>query len=220
MNNLFCWLVTCRPGNSALVMVVEKPIWPAHAAARRRRQMPTSSVRLTYGRDNQTIGQSNRPSVRVADRPSELMWTALEAARAVCRQAPSVPSEALRQLDRLKLFDTTAQLQHGIEAGVAARSPRGGGPGIASLIIRDASRVQLRDAAWCADALRWQGRPFAVIVPSRHWSTWVNDPAGGRGTIAAGVVWSGIASLISRDASRLQLRDMCCQLRVLTAVCW
>ena len=72
MNNLFCWLVTCRPGTSALVVVVEKPIWPAHAAARRRRTMPTSPVGLTYGRASPTFGQSNRPSDRVADRPSEL----------------------------------------------------------------------------------------------------------------------------------------------------
>src|ERR1700722_3291483 len=37
MNNLCCWLVTCRPGNSVLVAVVKRPIWPAHAAARGRR---------------------------------------------------------------------------------------------------------------------------------------------------------------------------------------
>jgi hypothetical protein len=34
--------VTCRPGTSGLAEVVEKPIWPADAAARRRREMPTS----------------------------------------------------------------------------------------------------------------------------------------------------------------------------------
>jgi len=33
MNILTCWLVTCRPGNSVLVLVVEAPILPAHAAA-------------------------------------------------------------------------------------------------------------------------------------------------------------------------------------------
>jgi hypothetical protein len=64
--------VTCRPGTSALVVVVEKPIWPAHAAARRRRPMPTSPVGLAEGGASPTVGQPNRPSVRVADRPSEL----------------------------------------------------------------------------------------------------------------------------------------------------
>src|SRR4249919_3061899 len=72
MNNLCCWLVTCRPGNSVLVTVVEKPIWPAHAAASRRRSIPTSAVGLTDGRISPAFGQSNRPSVRVADRPSDL----------------------------------------------------------------------------------------------------------------------------------------------------
>src|SRR5271168_4490421 len=56
--------------------------------------------------------------------PSSLMWTAPEVASANCsagacsvapRWVPSVPSEALWQLDRLKLFDITAQLQHSIE---------------------------------------------------------------------------------------------------------
>ena len=49
MNNLTCWLVTCRPGTSVLVLVVEEPILPAHAAARRRGQMPASPVGLAYG---------------------------------------------------------------------------------------------------------------------------------------------------------------------------
>src|SRR3954447_14745179 len=36
MNNLFCWLVTCRPGNSALIVAVEKPIWPARRSPQTR----------------------------------------------------------------------------------------------------------------------------------------------------------------------------------------
>ena len=51
MNNLCCWLVTCRPGNSVLVTVVEKPIWPAHAAARRRRE-----IAYVAGRTKPTAG--------------------------------------------------------------------------------------------------------------------------------------------------------------------
>ena len=68
MNNLFCWLVTCRPGTSALVAVVEKPIWSgARAAARRRRPMPTSLVGLAEGGASPTVGFSpNWPSVRAA----------------------------------------------------------------------------------------------------------------------------------------------------------
>ena len=72
MNNLTCWLVTCRPGNSVLVLVVEEPILPAHAAAadeggspRRRLGWPTVGLRPPSG-------QPNRPSARVAHRPSEL----------------------------------------------------------------------------------------------------------------------------------------------------
>ena len=71
MNSLFCWLVTCGPGTSVLVFV-EETILPAHAAARRRGHPPTSPVELTYARASPTFGQLNRPSARVADRPSEL----------------------------------------------------------------------------------------------------------------------------------------------------
>src|SRR5580765_128306 len=53
MNNLCCWLVTCRPGNSVLVTVVEKPIWPAHAAARGRR-----ANAYVAGRTEPTVGQA------------------------------------------------------------------------------------------------------------------------------------------------------------------
>src|SRR5437016_4272007 len=72
MNNLTCWLVTCRPGTSVLVLVLEEPILPAHAAASRRGQMPASPVGLAYGRITPPSGQSDRPSVRVAHRPSQL----------------------------------------------------------------------------------------------------------------------------------------------------
>jgi len=53
-------------------VVVEKPIWPAHAAARRRGHLSTPPVELTYARASPTFGQFNRPSGGVADRPSEL----------------------------------------------------------------------------------------------------------------------------------------------------
>ena len=45
------------------------------------------------------------------------MWTAQtwQALFARPEPAPSVPSEALRQLNRLELFNGTSQLQHGIE---------------------------------------------------------------------------------------------------------
>ena len=94
-------------------------------------------------------------------RPSSLMWTAPEVASAICsagacsvapRWVPSVPSEALWQLDRLKLFDIpahmwtapdvasaymTAQLQHGIEClscrtNRSSKSASAGSVGIAS----------------------------------------------------------------------------------------
>jgi hypothetical protein len=55
------------------------------------------------------------PTLKGLSTHQDLMWTAFEAASAVCRQALLVPSEALRQLGRLELFDATAQLQHGIE---------------------------------------------------------------------------------------------------------
>ena len=49
--------MTCRPGTSVLVTVVKRPIWPAHAAARRRGRLPTSPVDLTYARASPTFGQ-------------------------------------------------------------------------------------------------------------------------------------------------------------------
>ena len=62
-----------------------------------------------------------------ADFPESLMWTGPEAARAIFRQAPSVSSETLRQLDRLELFDITTQVQHGIKRfrGRTVREARG-----------------------------------------------------------------------------------------------
>ena len=39
MNNLTCWLVTCRPGTSVLISI-EEPILPAHAAAIRSCRSP------------------------------------------------------------------------------------------------------------------------------------------------------------------------------------
>ena len=63
MNNLCCWLVTCRPGTSVLVMVVEKPIWPAHAAARRRRVNA-----YVAGRTEPTVGLA-QPSASPTGHP-------------------------------------------------------------------------------------------------------------------------------------------------------
>ena len=49
MNNLCCWLVTCRPGNSVLGTVVEKPIWlrttPRPADAGQSLQQPSVAGR-------------------------------------------------------------------------------------------------------------------------------------------------------------------------------
>ena len=64
--------MTCRPGTSVLVLVDREQTLPAHAAARRRGRLPTSPVELTYARASPSFGQFNRPSGRVADRPSEL----------------------------------------------------------------------------------------------------------------------------------------------------
>src|SRR5579862_7098657 len=57
MNNLCCWLVTCRPGTSVLVTVVERPIWPAHAAACRRR-----ANAYVAGRTKPAVGRALPPA--------------------------------------------------------------------------------------------------------------------------------------------------------------
>jgi hypothetical protein len=79
MNNLCCWLVTCRPGNSVLVTVVEKPIWPAHAAARRRKANAyvTGRTEPPVGLVHPIIGPL-RPAIRSCRQP---------AIRAVAEQA-------------------------------------------------------------------------------------------------------------------------------------
>ena len=68
MNNLCCWLVTCRPGTSVLVTVVKRPIWPAHAAARGRRVNA-----YVAGRTKPTVGLAQppvRPAIRSCRRPA------------------------------------------------------------------------------------------------------------------------------------------------------
>src|SRR6185437_16959760 len=57
MNNLCCWLVTCRPGTSVLVTVVKRPIWPAHAAARGRRVNA-----YVPGRTKPAVGSAQPPA--------------------------------------------------------------------------------------------------------------------------------------------------------------
>src|ERR1700722_7210328 len=75
MNNLCCWLVTCRPGNSVLVTGVEKPIWPAHAAARRRKanayvtgrtEPPVGLVHPIIGPLRPAIRSCRQPAIRAA----------------------------------------------------------------------------------------------------------------------------------------------------------
>ena len=55
--------------------------------------MPTSPVALANGRANPAFGQFNRPSVRVADRPSELSRKTDAGLRAL-------PSRAVRRRSR------------------------------------------------------------------------------------------------------------------------
>ena len=69
MNNLVCWLVTCRPSTSALVVVVENRYGPQARGPQTQANAPTLPVGLIYRRASPAFGQSNRPSGRVADRP-------------------------------------------------------------------------------------------------------------------------------------------------------
>jgi hypothetical protein len=60
--------VTCRPGTSVLVLVIETQLCPHTPRPADEDGLPTSPVELTYARASPTFGQFNRPSGRVADR--------------------------------------------------------------------------------------------------------------------------------------------------------
>ena len=119
--------MTCRPGTAVLVTVVEKPIWPAHAAARRRGHRPSSPVERTYARESPTFGQLNRPSGRVADRPSELSRN-IRVIRHVrpklsCRGCDSIAQAPAPSLPIHRGLATPALLAHVLVAKYADHCP-------------------------------------------------------------------------------------------------
>jgi len=129
--------------------------------------------------------------------------------------APSVPAEAFWQLDRLKIFDMTAQLQHDIERFRRRAAFQAGGQVVPPLLkLVQHVRQRLHSISPPFRSTAPIGRP---TVPDNHrrlrrrsrGSNLAPRPVGrgslggGRGTIAAGW-WSWHPGLISRDASRVQ----------------
>ena len=152
--------------------------------------------------------------------------------RAYCvapRWAPSVPSETFWQLDRLKLFDITAQFQHGIERFRRWAVCEAGGQVVPPLLK---PVQQVRQRLHCVSPLLRSTAPIGRPAISdnrrrlrRHIRSGSLTPrpisrgsfGGGRGAISAWW-WSWHPSLISRDASRVQWMDMRHQLGVLMVV--
>src|SRR5208282_6097179 len=196
-------------------------------------------VRTSGARFSRHVGQKAHCLAPCLNVPSSLMWTAPEVASAICsararpvapRWVPSVASEALWQLDRLELFDITAQLQHGIER-FGRRAVCEAGGQVVPPLLKPVQQVRQR-LYRVSPLLRSTapiGRP-AVSDNHRRLRRRSCDSSlaprpigggslgGGRGAIAAGW-WSWHLALITCDASRVQWTGMRHQLGVLTAVC-
>jgi hypothetical protein len=118
-----------RPRRGRVALRTSRGQPPAsHPPRPRGRRCRVSSIRTAAA--NNPLVQVHRPQELHRQRV-ENAASGPEAARAIFRQAPSVSSETLWQLDRLELFDITTQVQHGIKRfrGRTVREARwGNGP--------------------------------------------------------------------------------------------
>ena len=105
--------MTCRPGTSVLVLVIENLFCPHTPRPADEDGLPTSPIELTYARDNPTFGQFNRPSGGVADRPSALSRNGSRPTRRAelvrLHRAGEIHDEVLHRLENeLDLEELTA----------------------------------------------------------------------------------------------------------------
>jgi hypothetical protein len=143
--------------------------------------------------------------------------------------SPSVPSESLWQLDRLKFFNMTAQFQHGIERFRRRAVREAGGQVVPPLLklvqqvnqgLHRISPLSRSTASICGptvpdDRRRLRRRSRDGSLAPRPIGR--GSLGGGRGAIATGW-WPWHPRLISRDASRVQWIDMHHQVGGLAAV--
>jgi hypothetical protein len=131
---------------------------------------------------------------------------------------PSVPSEAFWQFDRLKIFDMTAQFQHGIKRFRRRAVREVGGQFIPPLLkLVEHVRERLHRVSPLFRSTAPIGGP-AISDNHRRLRRRIRGSrlaprpvgrgslGGGRGLIAAGW-WSWHPGLVSRDASRVQWVD-------------